>query len=97
MYMTPEDRAEAREHADPEERYGFCPTCECNVPIININYGFDHEFGFHSMPTDVCPECRERVIEAKQPRFENVFCSQCGCDFGPGNSGFSHCDNHKGE
>ncbi len=27
-------------------------------------------------------------------RFSNVFCSQCGADFGPGDFGFSHCINH---
>lgn len=28
-------------------------------------------------------------------KFDNVFCSQCGMDFGPGNHGFSHCEDHK--
>ena len=28
------------------------------------------------------------------PRFPNVSCSQCGLDCGPGNSGFSHCEDH---
>ena len=28
------------------------------------------------------------------PKFENVSCSQCGASFGPGDSGFSHCDQH---
>lgn len=27
-------------------------------------------------------------------RFANTSCSQCGADFGPGNSGFSDCDQH---
>lgn len=27
-------------------------------------------------------------------QFENVSCSQCGEDFGPGESGFSHCQDH---
>lgn len=27
-------------------------------------------------------------------KFENVSCSQCGKDFGPGDHGFSHCDSH---
>ena len=30
------------------------------------------------------------------PRFDNVFCSECGRDFGPGDNGFSHCRNHAG-
>jgi hypothetical protein len=28
------------------------------------------------------------------PKFENVSCSQCGRDFGPGDHGFSHCRDH---
>lgn len=32
----------------------------------------------------------------RRPKFENVSCSNCGRSFGPGNHGFSHCDNHKG-
>lgn len=29
-------------------------------------------------------------------RFDVVSCSQCGCEFGPGNEGFSHCVDHLG-
>jgi hypothetical protein len=29
------------------------------------------------------------------PRFPNVYCSQCGSEFGPGDHGFSHCWNHQ--
>ena len=29
-------------------------------------------------------------------KFKNVWCSSCGEDFGPGDSGFSHCESHKG-
>src|ERR1017187_33300 len=28
------------------------------------------------------------------PRFENVSCSQCGMDFGPGDHGYSECVSH---
>lgn len=31
------------------------------------------------------------------PRFENVSCSQCGHDFGPGDHGYSHCEDHRPE
>lgn len=45
---------------------------------------------------DTAHECvvaiRERA--ALNPRFANVSCSQCGRDFGPGDHGFSHCENH---
>lgn len=30
------------------------------------------------------------------PRFPETFCSHCGGAFGPGNSGFSHCEDHAG-
>jgi hypothetical protein len=31
----------------------------------------------------------------KSPRFANTYCSQCGQNFGPGDSGFSHCEDHR--
>src|SRR3990167_3849308 len=37
----------------------------------------------------------DREMAALSPRFSNVSCSQCGNDFGPGDSGVSHCENHK--
>jgi hypothetical protein len=44
-----------------------------------------------------CEEMEKQLyrISMGQPRFENVFCSQCGCDFGPGDGGLSHCEDHK--
>lgn len=29
------------------------------------------------------------------PKFAQVRCSQCGCAFGPGDAGFSHCSEHR--
>ena len=29
------------------------------------------------------------------PRFQQTSCSQCGKAFGPGNHGYSHCDQHQ--
>jgi hypothetical protein len=29
-------------------------------------------------------------------QFDNTSCSQCGAEFGPGNQGYSHCDDHEG-
>lgn len=29
-------------------------------------------------------------------RFDKTYCSQCGGEFGPGDNGFSHCDQHEG-
>lgn len=31
-----------------------------------------------------------------EAKFQNVSCSQCGKGFGPGDSGYSHCSDHKG-
>jgi hypothetical protein len=31
---------------------------------------------------------------SKSPKFAEIFCSQCGGKFGPGDSGYSHCDQH---
>lgn len=33
----------------------------------------------------------------KNYKFDKTFCSQCGRSFGPGNSGYSHCNSHKGK
>lgn len=30
-------------------------------------------------------------------RFKNVSCSNCGHDFGPGDHGYSHCEDHEKE
>jgi carbon storage regulator CsrA len=30
-----------------------------------------------------------------KPRFDETHCSQCGRDLGPGDSGKSHCDQHR--
>lgn len=37
----------------------------------------------------------EKATGASKPRFEQVFCSQCGGEFGPGDSGYSHCEDHR--
>ena len=33
-------------------------------------------------------------IRLPPPVFAQVFCSQCGQEFGPGYHGFSHCEDH---
>lgn len=41
---------------------------------------FDHQFpNAHAAP---------------QLKFPKTFCSACGREFGPGNHGFSHCEDH---
>jgi len=39
----------------------------------------------------------DQIIDREMhDKFANVFCSQCGQKFGPGDHGFSQCENHKG-
>ena len=35
-----------------------------------------------------------RITKLPKYKFDNVSCSQCGRDFGPGDHGFSHCIDH---
>ena len=39
----------------------------------------------------------ELATKWENSRFKNVYCSQCGKDFGPGDHGFSHCQTHRDE
>lgn len=46
-------------------------------------------------------ENEEKAIAAAEHKlqereFSRVYCSQCGGEFGPGNSGYSHCADHQG-
>ncbi len=66
VWMTSEEREEAREHADPEERYGFCPTCECDVQLVKRDIGIGrYEFwgakGIDRRMVDHCVECENEV------------------------------------
>lgn len=47
---------------------------------------------FHSIKTDAqgVSDCGKKVF-----KFPETSCSQCGRDFGPGNHGFSHCEDHR--
>lgn len=51
-----------------------------------------------------CPTCSQLVEPELEPttkprdglpRFAQTYCSQCGGEFGPGNSGFSDCSEHQ--
>lgn len=35
------------------------------------------------------------VEEIPSPRFRETYCSQCGQSFGPGDHGYSHCEDHR--
>ena len=37
----------------------------------------------------------QRKREKAKLRFSKTYCSQCDGEFGPGDSGFSHCADHK--
>jgi hypothetical protein len=37
------------------------------------------------------------MSENKKPQFDKVYCSQCGGEFGPRDSGYSHCSDHRRE
>lgn len=47
------------------------------------------------LPPEAGPMARsERTESAPAAKFERTACSCCGLGFGPGDSGFSHCDQH---
>lgn len=45
---------------------------------------------------DAATDLMTNAKKEEEPRFENVGCSQCGQSFGPGDHGFSYCENHAG-
>jgi hypothetical protein len=64
---------------------GPVPNCTCNVRV------------FPGPPTStVAPRWPGDDGTRESPRHADVGCSQCGRSFGPGDHGFSHCDNHTG-
>lgn len=38
----------------------------------------------------------QMLQKKERPKFSVTHCSQCGAAFGQGNSGYSHCIDHKG-
>lgn len=34
------------------------------------------------------------MFSPESPRYDKTYCSQCGQEFGPGDCGYSHCENH---
>lgn len=53
--------------------------------------------------TDPTPQQTERArrewhlskLPRARPRFDATYCSQCGCDLGPGDAGVSRCADHR--
>lgn len=65
----------------PESGYDWCRK----LAYANNEAGADH-------PSSKAIALAKKWESAK---FANVYCSQCGADFGPGDHGYSHCENHK--
>lgn len=67
---------------------------------LRHNSGFsiaENLFGPHSMTgfTDADLDAMiDGELKHQAPKFANVGCSQCGQEFGPGDHGFSHCEDH---
>ena len=69
---------------------------EDNARLTSALRFIDFHYPSSFMKDGSLPEFCRKVI-AEQARFKKTYCSQCGCEFGPGNSGYSHCDDHRHE
>ncbi len=79
----------------------FPSQCSCGHIILE-KYVFSDEVAEETGIAGFswCGFCRTRVNiphVAKQPRFDEIWCSQCGEGFGAGNNGYSHCEDHANE
>jgi len=64
--------------------------CQGEVKRVHVMHG-SKDWGWW----DYCDEARaEDKRRGMTVEFENVSCSQCGRDFGPGEHGFLHCADH---
>jgi hypothetical protein len=63
-----------------------CVKCgmSCRWDMVDNSF-----FGFES-------GCIDEIEKKDSPKYQNISCSQCGQEFGPGDRGFSSCDNHAG-
>jgi len=41
------------------------------------------------------PKLSRLLAQQNKPRFPMTYCSQCGCELGPGGAGVSHCSDHR--
>ena len=55
----------------------------------------EYETGWNSGIFSAATAIRQAAEDTNQPKFQETFCSNCGKGFGPGDHGFSHCENHK--
>ena len=58
-----------------------------------VLWNFDHENALEAA-WDAILVPALATLRAATPRWPNVSCSSCGEEFGPGDSGFSHCEHH---
>jgi len=63
-----------------------------NTPKMTTVVGKHYIAKFKKFVVEIEKELRDDRL----PRFTNVYCSQCGADFGPGDHGYSHCEKHRG-
>ena len=68
-------------------------------PTVNITQSHGALAFQHAMTTEQAREMAKALNECadeleRKPKFSKVSCSQCGGEFGPGDHGFSHCENH---
>lgn len=87
---------------EPEALREHCPVAAARIAAMQsadtYKWGqraidkIDHtlDLPFTESEALLCSDCTR-----EGPRFENVSCSQCGNDFGPGENGFSHCSDHR--
>lgn len=68
---------------------------------LDWGHGEDSHWRFMRLPKSELEAIRDflnRHLPATppitKPRFAQTFCSQCGGSFGPGDSGYSHCEHH---
>jgi hypothetical protein len=75
-----------------------CPDCSAPALLAALQGLVSDQHG-HAIGCR-CPWCFARAVIAKAERaaaarFEKTYCSQCGGEFGPGDSGYSHCRDHQ--
>lgn len=87
----------ATQPAQPGDKL-WCETCEGTRGVYE-----EPQIGVPGSGGDIpCPDCdgkgywTRRFTAATQPeyKFGRTYCSQCGGEFGQGNSGCSHCQDH---
>jgi hypothetical protein len=79
-----------------EERFNDHGTREPDTGACYYGGRVQDEYETRDEEDDECAKAIRALATPKNnsPRFSNIFCSQCGRDFGPGEHGYSHCENH---